>query len=77
MPVGDPVSCLCGSVPAASCVFSPQPPTGPCAAEYAAAAQGFPGDIYSQFFDPSTPAGIANNLASCDFDGKCTATCSP
>jgi hypothetical protein len=69
----DPTPCLCGSLSPATCVTQGAPANAPCAAQYAAAAAaGFPGTVFSQFADPTTPVGIADNLASCDVDAVCT-----
>jgi hypothetical protein len=67
----DPTACLCGPLDPGMCVTQGAPATAPCAAEYAAAAVGFPGNYFTQFFDESTPIGIANNLFGCDVDAPC------
>jgi hypothetical protein len=67
----DPTACYCGGLLAANCVTMGAPTTAPCYNEYTAAAMGFPGNVFTQFFDPTTPAGIANNTLSCDVDASC------
>lgn len=72
----DPTPCLCGALAAATCVTGTPPATATCAAEYAAAASaGGSGTVFTQFNDPSTPVGIANNLVTCDVEGACTNAC--
>jgi hypothetical protein len=68
----DPTPCYCGALTAGACVTGGAPTTAPCYAEYTAAAMGFPGNVFTQFFDPTTPVGIANNTVSCDADAPCT-----
>lgn len=51
------------------------PNTGICAPEYNAAMDGVSGTLYTAFFDPATPLGIANQLAVCDTDGMCASAC--
>lgn len=68
----DPARCLCGDVNQMSCARSTTPHTGPCAAEYrAAAAGGTPASVISVFGDPKSPIGVANNTITCDFDAAC------
>jgi hypothetical protein len=67
----DPTPCLCGSLSPGACVLSGAPPTAPCAAEYAAAAADAPGTVFQQFTLPSSPVGIADNIAACDVDSSC------
>jgi hypothetical protein len=74
-PPDDPVPCLCGARDVSDCVTMGAPPDAPCAAEYAAAAAGLPGGVFMQFNDPSSPVGIADNLAACDADGGCGNVC--
>jgi hypothetical protein len=71
----DPTPCLCGTLDPNTCVTSGAPATAPCAAQYAAAAMGFPGTVFTQFFDPTTPVGIADNLLTCDVDQPCLTQC--
>jgi hypothetical protein len=68
----DSARCLCGEVNPMSCARSAIPHTGPCAAEYrAAAVGGTPASVISVFGDPRSPIGVANNTITCDFDGAC------
>jgi hypothetical protein len=68
----DPTPCYCGNLDPGTCVTSGAPPTAPCFAQYNAAAVGFPGNVFTQFFDPTTPIGIVDNTVSCDADAPCT-----
>jgi hypothetical protein len=68
----DPTPCYCGNLTPANCVTMGAPATAACFAQYNAAATGFAGTVFTQFFDPSFPVGIANNLAACDIDAPCT-----
>jgi hypothetical protein len=74
-PPDDPTACLCGLRDASDCITMGAPPDAPCATEYAAAAAGFPGSVFLQFNDPSSPVGIADNLAACDVDSGCILVC--
>jgi hypothetical protein len=71
----DPTPCLCGALDPSTCVTSGAPANAPCAAQYAAAAMGFPGTVFTQFFDPTTPVGIADNTVTCDVDQPCVTQC--
>jgi hypothetical protein len=66
----DPTPCLCGTVAAGACA-SGTPGNGPCVAQYNAAASDATGTVFSQFSNPTTPVGIANNNAACDDDSAC------
>jgi hypothetical protein len=68
----DPTACYCGALDPGTCVTSGAPTTAPCFAQYTAAAMGFPGNVFTQFFDPTTPVGIADNIVTCDVDAPCT-----
>jgi cysteine-rich repeat protein len=68
----DPTACFCGALSPADCVTQGAPANAPCVSQYTAAAIGFPGNAFTQFFDPSTPIGIANNLVACDADAPCS-----
>jgi hypothetical protein len=68
----DPTPCYCGALSAGNCVTMGAPTTAPCFAQYTAAAMGFPGNVFTQFFDPTTPVGISDNLWSCQADAPCT-----
>jgi hypothetical protein len=72
MSADDPTPCFCGALTPADCVTQGAPASAPCAHEYAAASIGFPGTVFTQFFDPATPVGIADNLAGCDVDAPCS-----
>jgi hypothetical protein len=70
----DPTPCLCGALSPGNCVSMGAPSTAACAAQYAAAAADFPaaGTVFSQFSQPSTSVGIADNVAACRVDSQCT-----
>ena len=75
----DPTPCLCGALDASVCISATTFP-GLCAAQYAAAFTSngphAAGDtIFTEFLDPSTPVGIADNIDKCDVSGACTAVC--
>ncbi len=64
--------CLCADVDPVTCARSGKEHTGPCAAEYrAAAVDGTPASIIAVFGDPRSPIGVANNTLTCDFDAAC------
>jgi hypothetical protein len=71
----DPTPCYCGNLDPGTCVTSGAPTTAPCFAQYTAAAMGFSGNVFTQFFDPKTPIGIADNLVSCDADAHMPGPC--
>ena len=73
----DPTPCLCGSLTPASCVNAGPPASAPCAAQYAAAAADASnlGPVTSQFSNPSSPVGIADNQAVCAVDSAITSGC--
>jgi hypothetical protein len=73
----DPTPCLCGVLPADECANTSAPLHGACAGQYASAAVGFPGTIFTQFFEPTTPIGIADHLVSCDANTPCRSVCPP
>jgi hypothetical protein len=77
--------CYCGAAPAEACIGG-QGITGPCIAEYQAAAIASPGGPasgagsgqLSQFIatasgDPTTPVGLADNIRHCGLDTNCDA----
>jgi hypothetical protein len=70
----DPTPCLCGALSPQDCEGLGTPADAPCAAEYAAAAGNSPNSVFVQFFDPTTPVGIADNLAVCDSGAMCGAS---
>ncbi|HVT06379.1 MAG TPA: hypothetical protein VHO67_02930 [Polyangia bacterium] len=64
----DPTPCLCGNLIASDCGRAdPTTLPGVCRAQYLAASS-FGGTVFSDFFAIDSPAGIANNLFSCDID---------
>ena len=67
----DPTPCLCGALAPSVCATSGAPATAPCAAQYAAAAADAAGTVFSQFSNPTTPVGIADNQLSCEIDSAC------
>jgi len=67
----DPTPCLCDTLTAATCSSSGPPPTAKCLAQYNTAAADASGTVFSQFGNPSTPVGIANNQAACRVDSAC------
>ena len=75
----DPTPCLCGALDPSVCITQTSFP-GACAAKYIA-AYGTSGPhpagdtIFTEFADPSTPIGIADNLDKCDISGGCSGLC--
>jgi len=67
----DPTPCLCGALAPAICAAMGAPLTAACATQYAAAAADAPGTVFTQFSDPTSPVGIADNIAQCDVDSAC------
>jgi hypothetical protein len=61
----DPHPCLCGSVSLVTCLGQTTW-TGPCAAQYVAAANG--GNVLNNLGNMASPIGISNNLMTCDVD---------
>jgi hypothetical protein len=69
----DPTPCLCGDLPATTCVNTPLASlTGACVSQYVTAAAG--GDVFGLFFSIESPVGVANNLYTCDVDA-CPGVC--
>jgi hypothetical protein len=65
----DPVPCLCGTIPAASCgTMDPTTLPGVCRSQYIAANGGVGTGIYGAFFSNGSAVGIANNVFQCDVD---------
>ena len=63
----DPHPCLCGGVTLAACLGATTW-TGPCAAQYVAAANG--GSVLNNYGNSASPIGLANNLMTCDVDSQ-------
>ena len=71
----NPLPCLCGNIPLATCELEPDGWTGVCAAQYTAAALWDHVNAVDSFYDPTTPLGVANNLFTCDIDNACQTDC--
>jgi hypothetical protein len=69
----DPSPCFCGAgVDPTACATGAATPNGVCLPQYyAALADGPAGTVFTLFYDPSSPIGIADNLFSCDVNASC------
>jgi hypothetical protein len=75
LPADDPTPCFCGPLDLPTCLGIDGYAGASCASQYSAAAADFPGNIGDQLHDPTTPVGIADNLAACDADQPCSVEC--
>ena len=65
-PDNDPQRCWCGTAADDPCHVGTMPANGPCAKEYAAAAETTdPALIFQRFVDPHYAVGSADNLSIC------------
>jgi hypothetical protein len=76
----DPTGCFCGALDAQTCVGTPAASiTGPCAATYFAVYGGVSNAnrdaVLGDFFNKSTPVGMANDLYGCDVNANCQSMC--